>query len=27
VPTIVVGDQAFWGDDKLHEAVAAAAQL
>jgi 2-hydroxychromene-2-carboxylate isomerase len=27
VPTIVVGDQAFWGDDKLHEAVAAAAEL
>lgn len=27
VPTIVVGDQAFWGDDRLHEAVAAAAQL
>lgn len=24
VPTIVVGDQVFWGDDRLHEAVAAA---
>ncbi len=24
VPTIVVGDQAFFGDDRLHEAVAAA---
>ncbi|MGH2959566.1 MAG: 2-hydroxychromene-2-carboxylate isomerase [Solirubrobacterales bacterium] len=27
VPTVVVGDQVFWGDDKLHEAVAAAAEL
>jgi 2-hydroxychromene-2-carboxylate isomerase len=27
VPTIVVGDQAFWGDDKLHEAVAASVDL
>ncbi len=24
VPTIVVGGEAFWGDDRLHEAVAAA---
>jgi 2-hydroxychromene-2-carboxylate isomerase len=25
VPTIAVGDELFWGDDRLHEAVAAAA--
>jgi 2-hydroxychromene-2-carboxylate isomerase len=24
VPTVAVGDQVFWGDDRLHEAVAAA---
>lgn len=24
VPAVVVGDEAFWGDDRLHEAVAAA---
>jgi 2-hydroxychromene-2-carboxylate isomerase len=27
VPTIVVGDEAFWGDDRLRDAVAAAASL
>jgi 2-hydroxychromene-2-carboxylate isomerase len=25
VPTVVVGDQAYWGDDKLEAAAAAAA--
>ncbi len=25
VPTVVVGDEVFWGDDRLEEAVAAAA--
>jgi len=24
VPTVVIGDQVFWGDDRLHEAAAAA---
>jgi 2-hydroxychromene-2-carboxylate isomerase len=27
VPTVVVGDEVFWGDDRLEEAVAAAARL
>ena len=26
VPTVVVGDEVFWGDDRLEEAVAAAAR-
>jgi 2-hydroxychromene-2-carboxylate isomerase len=27
VPTVVVGDEVFWGDDRLEDAVAAASQL
>jgi len=26
IPTVVIGDQLFWGDDRLHEAAAAAAR-
>ena len=27
VPAVVVGDEVFWGDDRLEEAAAAAAAL